>query len=56
MRHRTHQQRHDEDGQFLEALHRLAVAAEEQSAYLRQLGTASSADKLALEYLTHLRR
>ena len=36
--------------QFLEAVQRLAASPEEQQAYLRQLGTAPSADELALEF------
>ena len=36
--------------QLLAAVERLAAAADEQEAYLRQLGTAPSADELALEF------
>lgn len=36
--------------QFREALLRLSLSAKEQEAYLRQLGTAPSADELALEF------
>ena len=36
--------------QFCEALQRLASSAQEQEGFLRQLGTAPSADELALDF------
>lgn len=38
------------DEQFLSTVQRLAAPADEQEAYVRQLGTAPSTDELALEF------
>jgi hypothetical protein len=38
------------DGDLLKTVKRLALAADEQAAYVRQLGSAPSLDELALEF------